>query len=294
MTNTIFDFKRYSVKEYNEFLNKFWFDGRTFDESVFNIKVIKTERSPQVLTIIFENNTWMKVDKRGWWCKYYDNNVQDVITSSNFYNKEKHSESCSFDDIGFVYRPSQGVCYKNITLKGCDISRRGEKVLNVIVPNVFTYRTEKFKKYQEHNFSTHSGLSFYEKVNNHGKVLRTTVRVTGEGRDTFSMSIYCEKKNKIKAVFHKNFNRADYIQYFDYKDASIDFIYNKYVTFNFDMIADPLIFEVMEGVRVFFKKNIEDAYSVLTEQNKHSSFIKKLLNSIEVMEDDTTQIQERT
>jgi|AGFS01.1.fsa_nt_gi hypothetical protein len=294
MKNNIFDFKRYSVKEYNEFLNQFWFDGRTFDASIFTSKVLETKRSPQVLTIIFEKNTWLKIDKRGWWCKYYDDNIQDVITSSNFYNKEKHSESCGFDDIGYVHRPSKGVCYKNFIIKGLDISRRGEKVLSAIVPHVFTYRVEKFKKYQEHNFSTHSGLSFYEKVNNQGKVLRTTIRTTGNNRETYSMSIHHEKKNKIKVNFHKNFERLDYVQYFDYKDASIDFVYNKYVTFNFDMIADPVLFEIMEGIRVFFKKNIEDTYSVLKEQDKHSSFIKQLLNSIEVMEDDRTQIQERT
>lgn len=289
--NTIFDYKTYTVNEYNDMLSDLYFKKR--DSVPFNQEVKDITRKSDSVLIIFADNTWLSLGSRGWHCKMFDPNIQDVVTSSQFYSKDKSSESIGLKHVSYVHRKSKGITYKTYHMRGVEISRHENERIYVGLNRYYAYRFQKFKKYSEHHLTTHEGLSFYEKVNHKGRVLQTSVRVQTNDKTTYSMHIKCTSKNKIAISMHKNFEREKRIHLFEYSDASIDVVYNKYVTFNFDMLATPEEYEVFDGVRTFFKSNIMDAYNRLKDDGRNLSLFSKFIKAIEVMEDDQSQIQKR-
>ncbi|WNV47189.1 hypothetical protein ENKO_080 [Klebsiella phage fENko-Kae01] len=263
------------------------------DTVPFNCEIKEITRKPGVVLVILSDNSWLSLGSSGWTAKTYDPDIQDVIYENQFYSKDRTSESIGLKHVSYVHRPAKGITYKTYHMRGVEISRHDNDRVYVGQHRYYAYRFNKYKKYSEHHLTTHEGLTLYEKVNNNGRVLQTSIRVEGNNKTTYSMHIKCISKKEIEISMHRNFEREQRMHRFKYRDASIDFVYNKYVTFDFDMLANPEEYEVFDGVRTFFKSNILCTYNRLKDDGKNVTLFSKFVKAIEVMEDDQSQIQKR-
>lgn len=291
----MFDYKKFSVLQYNQILHD-WFLGKVpEDTNIFNIPFLSLERNDQVLFFTFEGNRWLKVDKAGWWCQTFDPVQQDVISDRRFFNKNRTSETLGLGHIAYTRRPAKGITYKSIMIKNADITRNNNRV-NVNVNRHFFFNVETFKKYKEYQFSTHCGLHYYEKVANNGKVLKTSIRVRKQHDhlSTYNLVISTDPKTKkVILTLNKDYKKES-IEYTKFKDCDIDNIYNKYSMFEFDLTAEQEVFEILENVRGLLKEHINNTYEGLKEKGYNTDLISSVLKRIEVIESDEHQIQRST
>lgn len=287
----MFDYKKYSVQEYNEIL-KNWFNGIVPNSTdIFKYNIKSVTKNDNTLLIIFFNNCWLKVDNKGWWCEFYSDETRDIISNRHFYQSHRTSESLGLGHVAYTARPAKGITYKNMVVCGADISRNLNRV-NVNVRRQFHFNVEHFKKYKEYQFNTDCGLFFYEKVNNKNEVLRTTARVS-INKDTYGILIERSKdRNDVVIELNKNFEKEIRMK-MKFKDCSIDNIFNKYIMFEFDLNADQKSFDIIENVRTQLKSHISNTYTRTKEEGSNVGLLSQLLKRIEVIESDEYQIQRK-
>lgn len=283
------DFKKHSVLEYNKLFQELY-NGEN-PTIHFTLPVLSiTRKNDHEVTITFSGNSWIVLHKFGWDSYTYDADCNDVLSSRQFFYINRKSESIGLSQIGYMWRPSKGITYKHFRLNGCDINRNEQTRASVYVPRQFSYRVEVFKKYKEYYLSTHCGLCYYEKISSKG-ITSTCIRVK-DGNDEFSLNLSKSSSKQITMIVHKNFkNHSTFVM--NFKNCDIANIYNKYLMFNFDMTANPEVFEIVEKVRVGLKTHLINTNTRLNEQNKSSHIIWSSIKSLEVMENDEYQIQGR-
>lgn len=287
------DYSKYSVLEYNQILLD-WFNGNPpVSPDIFTHKVHHIKRSvdDKTLLIIFENNQWLKVDKKGWWCEKYCDDTRDVISNRHFYQKDRTSESLGLGHIAYTSRPSKGITYKNMIVNGLDVSRNDNRV-NLSIYHKYLFNVQHFKKYKEYQFNTHCGMFYFEKVNSKNEVLKTSIRVT-KGKETYSMLLEWHKDRKrVMIELVKNFSREKRLE-MPFKDCSIDNIFNKYIMFEFELMCEQKDFDVIENVRTLMKEHVLNTYTKLKEEGLNADLVGQVLKRIEVIESDEHQVQRR-
>lgn len=290
----MFDYKKFSVLEYNQILSDWYLGKEPKDINIFKYEVQHVLHQNQNLIIKFTNNHWLRVDNKGWWCEAYSDDTMDVISNRHFYTKSRTSESLGLGNIAYTSRPSKGITYKNIMINGTDISRNGNSV-RVNMNKHYHFNVEKFKKYKEYQLNTHCGLSYYERVNNKNEVLKTAIRVTDkENKDTYSISLEWGSGRKFVTMdVHKNYSRETRFN-MSFKDCGIDNIFNKYLMFEFDLTSEPKDFTIVEKVRTLLALHIQNTYNKAKEEGLDVSVLGQILRRIEVIESDEYQVQKRS
>lgn len=288
----MFDYKKYSVHEYNTIL-KGWYEGiEPADTNIFKKKYKSIKRNVDNLMIIFTDNHWIKIDKNGWWSMTFCDNTQDVISDRHFYSQSRTSESLGLGHIAYTRRPAKGITYKNIVLNSANISRK-DNCVHVNVYRKYLFNVEYFKKYKEYQLSTDCGLVYYEKSNYKGEVLRSSVRVVGTDKSLYNVSL--ERSNDRKKVImevHKNFKKEKRL-IMPFVDCDIENIFNKYIMFDFELTSDQSHFEIVEMVRTQLRKHVENTYKAVKEEGKNADLIGRVLKRIEEIENDEYQVQKR-
>lgn len=289
----IFDYKRYSVLQYNEMLKE-WFLGKPpLDHEIFSQKINHVKRSydDKTLMIIFDNNQWLKVDNKGWWCEQYCDDTRDVISNRHFYQKHRTSESLGLGRVAYTSRPAKGITYKNMIINGLDVSRCDNQV-NLNIHHRYHFNVQHFKKYKEYQFNTHCGMFYFEKVNKKNEVLKTSIRVQKD-KDVYSVLIEWNRNRKeVMVEVQKNFSREKRFP-MPFKDCSIDNIFNKYIMFEFELMAEQKHYEVIENVRTLMKEHVLNTYNKLKEEGLNTDLLGQILKRIEVIESDEHQVQRR-
>lgn len=288
----MFDYKKYSVLQYNEILKEWFLGHPPIDQDIFSHKVHHVKRTVDTLLIIFENNQWLKVDKRGWWCEQYCDETRDVISNRHFYTKHRTSESLGLGHVAYTSRPAKGITYKNMIINGLDVSRNDNQV-NLNIYHKYHFNVQHFKRYKEYQFNTHCGMFYFEKVNSKNEVLKSSVRVQ-KGKDVYSILIEWNKNRKeVMIELQKNFSREKRFAMPMFKDCSIDNIFNKYIMFEFELTAEQKHFDVVENVRTLMKEHVSNTYNKVKEEGLNADFIGQVLKRIEVIESDEHQVQRR-
>lgn len=288
------DYKKYSVHEYNTILRDWYYGKPPEDTNIFKYSINHVKRNVDNMLIMFDNNHWLKVDSEGWWAEAYSDDTRDVISNRHFYTKNRTSESLGLGNIAFTSRPAKGITYKNIVLKGVNITRNDHTIVRVNCRNHYHFNTQQFKKYKEIQFNTNCGLSYFEKINNKNEVLKTVIRVSDkESKDTYSCNLEWDRnRNVVNMQLYKNFQREKLFP-MKFKDCSIDNIFNKYIMFEFELITDQKNFEALENVRTLLKKHIQNTYTKVKEDGLNTTLISHVLKRIEVIESDEHQVQRR-
>lgn len=290
----LFDYKKYSLLEYNTILRDWFYGKPPQDTNIFKYVVHHCVRNVDTVLIKFHNNHWLKIDRDGWWCAAYCDETRDVISNRHFYTKNRTSETLGLGRVAYCRRPAKGITYKHIMINGLSIVRNEHTRVNLNIPYKYNFNVQLFKKYKEYQLQTHDGMSYFEKVNNKNKVLKTVIRVTDTTtKDTYGMSIEWDKSHKhVVMELHKNFTRETRFN-MSFKDCDIDNIFNKYIMFEFDLTAEPKDFTVVEKVRTLLAVHLQNTYNNIKNEGLNADFIGQLLKRIEVLESDEHQVQKR-
>lgn len=290
----LFDYKKYSLNEYNTILRDWFYGKPPTDTNIFKYEIHHCVRSVDTLLIKFHNNHWLKIDRDGWWCEAYSDDTMDVISNRHFYSKRRTSETLGLGHVAYCHRPAKGITYKHIMINGLSIERNDHNRVNLNISQKYYFNVQYYKKYKEYQLQTGCGLSYYEKVNRKNEVLKTVIRVNDtENKDSYSISLMWNKNRKyVNMDLYKNYGRETRFN-MSFKDCDIDNVFNKYLMFEFDLTAEPKDFTVVEKVRTLLAVHLQNTYNNIKKDGLNADFIGQLLKRIEVLESDEYQVQKR-
>lgn len=260
----IFDYKKYSLLEYQNLFSAYVQSGGT-TELPFDYKFLRTDKIVYVLQVLDgEANLFLYPSGEFHFC---NSGIHSLNTSTSF-TKDWSTESYSAEHVHYLRRKSKGITYKKFTLSGAEIEYvDGNASLNSY--NRFRYMLKKHAKHYEHNlrvlmknedgfsgtFWCTDGLYIKEMVRKKTQIVvssQLNIRLTSSRFQYYRITIKAHSSHRkgeyVIDMDNGSGNRYQY-EVKNFPDASIVNLFNKELMWEFDLMAEPDVFNIVQTIR---------------------------------------------